>query len=101
MVEFKGVEASYFAFKRLQYIEKDVDRLMPEIELVISSCWMNLSKFETFNLHFSIDLKCKNESEGVNCPNLVRKEKKTPKGPKTYPICNLHSVLHSGPDPSP
>jgi hypothetical protein len=46
MVEFKGVEASYFAFKRLQYIEKDVDRLMPEIELVISTCWMNLSKFE-------------------------------------------------------
>ena len=34
MVEFKGVEASYFAFKRLQYIEKDVDRLMPEIELL-------------------------------------------------------------------
>ena len=34
MVEFKGVEASFFAFKRLQYIEKDVDRLMPEIELL-------------------------------------------------------------------
>ena len=26
--------SSFFAFKRLQYIEKDVDRLMPEIELL-------------------------------------------------------------------
>ncbi len=98
MVEFKGVEASYFAFKRLQYIEKDVDRLMPEIELVIITSWMNFSKFETFNLHFSIDLKCKNESEGVNCPNyvcpnLIRNEKKTSKGPKTYPICNRYYTI--------
>ena len=89
MVEFKGVEASYFAFKRLQYIEKDVDRLMPEIELVMSTCWMNFSKFETFNLHFSIDLKCKDERGSVICPNyvcpnLVRNEKKTPMGLNMY-----------------
>ncbi len=32
--EFSGVEADYFAFTRLNYIEGDVDRLQPEIELL-------------------------------------------------------------------
>lgn len=34
MVEFKGVEASFFAYKRLQYIENEVERLIPEISLL-------------------------------------------------------------------
>jgi len=34
MIEFKGVEASFFAYKRLQYIEKEIERLAPEITLL-------------------------------------------------------------------
>ncbi len=34
MREFAGVEAEYFAFRRLNYIESEVDRLQPEIELL-------------------------------------------------------------------
>ncbi len=32
--EFRGVEADFFAFRRLSYIEDDVERLQPEIELL-------------------------------------------------------------------
>ncbi len=34
MTEFRGVEAGFFAFRRLNYIEGEVDRLQPEIELL-------------------------------------------------------------------
>jgi laminin alpha 3/5 len=34
MDEFGGKESSFFAFRRLNYIEEDVQRLMPEIELL-------------------------------------------------------------------
>lgn len=33
-LEFGGVESSFFAFRRLKYIENDVENLMPEIELL-------------------------------------------------------------------
>ena len=34
MTEFRGVEADFFAFRRLNYIEGEVDRLQPEIALL-------------------------------------------------------------------
>lgn len=34
MTEFLGVESSVFAYQRLNYIEKEVNRLAPEISLL-------------------------------------------------------------------